>query len=147
MVHRQSEALAPAAAAWGAQRGDPQEQGGGGCAVPAGGLTGPGPFLIAFILRIKAGKCLPIVLSGSIYGFILINRFNYRCNKLSIRRGYILTRRRKEGEGEKGPLGHFLAFLWGVWVWVYGHTAGEARTARAAGWKIRKMKWSPGFLY
>lgn len=58
MVHRQSGTLAPAAAAWGAQPGDPQEQGGGGCAVPAGGLTGPGPFLIAFILRIKATDCV-----------------------------------------------------------------------------------------
>lgn len=57
-------ALAGAAGgAWGAQSST-QDRGIVGCPVLAAGLSGPAPFLIAFIIPIKDGKCLTIVLSG-----------------------------------------------------------------------------------
>lgn len=59
-------ALAVAAgAAWGVvPGGSTQDKGGVGYPVHAGGLSGPGPTLIAFIIGIKHRKCLTIVLSG-----------------------------------------------------------------------------------
>lgn len=63
-----SAILALAVAAGAAWRvvpgGSTQDRGGVGCPVHAGGLSGPGPYLIAIIIGIKHGKCLTTVLSG-----------------------------------------------------------------------------------
>lgn len=73
---------------------------------------------------------------GSIYGSILINTFNYRCNKLA----YIHNNALQEIRA-MALLGHFVPFLW-VWrfAWLGIHTRVGGSRGRQGSWLQNKKK-------